>query len=163
VKNGMGGHHSAKMMNDEWLTPPEIIQALGPFDLDPCAPIARPWDTAAQHYTVKDNGLASPWRGRVWCNPPYGREAAAWLRRLAEHGDGVALIFARTETEMFFREVWPKASAVLFVEGRIYFHRVDGTRAKANSGAPSVLVAYGEGNALALERCGVKGKFISLT
>lgn len=24
--------------NDEWLTPPEIVEALGPFDLDPCSP-----------------------------------------------------------------------------------------------------------------------------
>lgn len=41
---GMGSHQSAAMLKDEWLTPPEIIQALGgpeSFDLDPCAPINR--------------------------------------------------------------------------------------------------------------------------
>ena len=27
------------MKNDEWLTPPHVLQALGPFDLDPCAPV----------------------------------------------------------------------------------------------------------------------------
>jgi hypothetical protein len=32
-RNGIGGHQSAKMINDEWITPPEIIKALGPFDL----------------------------------------------------------------------------------------------------------------------------------
>lgn len=41
-----GGH-------DEWLTPPEILRALGAFDLDPCAPVVRPWETAAKHYTVR--------------------------------------------------------------------------------------------------------------
>lgn len=44
---GMGSHQSAAMLKDEWLTPPEIIKALGgpeSFDLDPCAPIKRPWD-----------------------------------------------------------------------------------------------------------------------
>jgi ethanolamine utilization protein EutQ (cupin superfamily) len=76
-------------------------------------------------------------------NPPYGNHAATWLERLAKHGDGIALVFARTETRMFFDWVWPYASAMLFIEGRLHFHRPDGTRAKANSGAPSVLIAYG--------------------
>lgn len=159
---GMGSHQSAAMLNDEWLTPPCIIESLGEFDLDPCAPITRPWDTAKKHYTVIDNGLSQKWEGRVWCNPPYGLEAAKWLNKLAEHGQGIALIFARTETKMFFKEVWPKASAVLFLEGRLYFHYVDGTKAKANSGAPSVLVAYGFEDAEALKTCGLRGKYIAL-
>ena len=52
---------------------PEIVSALGPFDLDPCSPVNRPWPTAAQHFTVRDDGLAQAWHGRVWCNPPFGR------------------------------------------------------------------------------------------
>ena len=47
--------------NDEWLTPPAIIAALGPFDLDPCSPIHRPWDTAKRHFTRLDDGLSMPW------------------------------------------------------------------------------------------------------
>lgn len=39
----MGGHQSAAMLKDEWLTPPHILRALGPFDLDTCAPVNRPW------------------------------------------------------------------------------------------------------------------------
>lgn len=158
----MGGHHSAAMLKDEWLTPPEILQELGPFDLDPCAPINRPWDTAVKHYTIYDNGLSQPWHGRVWCNPPYGLEAARWLDRLADHGNGIALIFARTETKMFFDHVWRRADAVLFIEGRLHFHHVDGSRAKGNSGAPSCLIAHGEENALRLKDCGL-GAFVRLT
>ena len=101
-KNGIGSHQSASMKNDEWLTPPHILQALGEFDLDPCAPIVRPWETAKNHFTINDDGLKQKWFGRVWCNPPYGLEAAIWLNKLAEHGNGIALIFARTETKMFF-------------------------------------------------------------
>ena len=56
--------------SDEWLTPPDIIRALGPFDLDPCSPGVRPWDMATKHYTVADDGLYRPWVGRVWLNPP---------------------------------------------------------------------------------------------
>lgn len=157
----MGGHQSAAMLKDEWLTPPHILKALGSFDLDPCAPVVRPWDTANCHYTIDDNGLAQEWFGRVWCNPPYGLEAATWLDRLASHGNGIALIFARTETRMFFDHVWRRADAVLFIEGRLHFHHVDGTRAKANGGAPSCLVAYGKYNVHRLMDCGL-GHFVRL-
>ena len=32
--------------SDEWYTPREIIEALGEFDLDPCAPMHPLWPTA---------------------------------------------------------------------------------------------------------------------
>lgn len=159
---GMGGHQSAAMMKDEWLTPPRILHALGAFDLDPCAPINRPWDTAGQHFTVLENGMAKEWFGRVWLNPPYGLEAAKWLRRLAAHGTGTALIFARTETSMFFECVWNAASAVFFFEGRLHFYHGNGKRAEANAGAPSCLVAYGKRDRDAIARSGLRGKLIVL-
>lgn len=158
----MGGHQSAAALKDEWLTPRHVLDALGSFDLDPCAPVVRPWDTAARHYTTMDNGLVQPWEGRVWCNPPYGLEAAKWLARCADHSNAMALIFARTETRMFFDHVWPKAQAVLFIEGRLYFHHVCGRRASANAGAPSVLVAYGSANAEILKSCTLPGRYLSL-
>ena len=151
--------------NDEWLTPPEIIKALGPFDLDPCAPVNRPWDTASRHYTVQDNGLTQSWYGRVWLNPPYGRETFTWMERLAEHGNGIALIFARTETKGFHEQIWRKAKAVFFFEGRLKFHYVDG-RQGGTANAPSCLVAYDNENAMqivdayATEK--IKGQFIWL-
>lgn len=161
-RKGIGGHQSAKMRTDEWLTPPEIIKALGTFDTDPCSPINRPWPTATTHYTVIDDGLRQEWLGRVWLNPPYSKEAEKWLKKLADHGNGIALIFARTETAAFFREVWNRAHAVLFIEGRIYFHDVTGRRADANAGAPSVLIAYDQINSETLQQSGIKGKFIKL-
>jgi len=122
----------------EWLTPPELLKSLGAFDLDPCAPVNRPWDTAAAHYTVEDDGLSRPWNGRVWLNPPYDDKAASWLERLADHGNGMALIFARTDTMAFHRHVWGRADATLFIRGRVQFYRIDGTVGK-RCGAPSVL------------------------
>ena len=145
-----------------WLTPPEILAALGPFDLDPCAaPEPRPWPTAAQHIGLPDDGLAANWRGRVWCNPPFGAQTGAWLARMAQHGDGIALCFARTDTAMFQRWVWPYASAVMFLAGRPHFHRPDGTRASGNSGGPICLVAYGPGNAAALRNSGLRGAIVT--
>jgi hypothetical protein len=160
--SGMGGHQSARMMKDEWLTPPNIIKELGEFDLDPCSPINRPWETAKQHFTIEDNGLDREWVGRVWLNPPYGLEASEWLNKMVVHGDGVVLIFARTETKMFFDHVWENADALLFFKGRLYFHHVNGDRAKANAGAPSVLIAYGKENVKALEKVSEWGKLIKL-
>ena len=99
----------------------------------------------------------------MWCNPPYGRETWAWLEKLAKHPDGgIALIFARTETAGFVSEVWEKASAVMFLHGRLHFHTADGTRADANSGAPSALVAYGEEAVRRLEQSGLSGTLVGL-
>lgn len=129
---------------DEWLTPPWLLDRLGSFDLDPCAPVNRPWNTASRHYTIRDNGLSLPWHGRVWLNPPYGRQTFRWLDRLADHrGGGVALIFARTETKGFFRSVWHRARYILFFHGRLRFWTVDGKEADS-ANAPSCLVAYHE-------------------
>lgn len=160
---GMGGHQSARSQTDEWLTPPQIVAALGPFDLDPCAPVDRPWPTAAIHYTIVDNGLHRRWFGRVWMNPPYSQPGIArWLGRMAAHGVGTALIFARTETEHFFRSVWGEATALLFVRGRLNFHRIDGSRSPKNCGAPVVLCAYGMLDADRLADSGIDGQFIPL-
>lgn len=158
--------HAAKSATDEWLTPPSLVAALGgadAFDLDPASPANRPWPTAQHHYTAADNGLLLPWFGRVWLNPPYSNPLIGrFMGRLVEHGRGVALIFARTETETFFRHVWAEASAVLFLSGRLHFHRLDGTRAPGNAGAPSVLCAYGMADAEILGDCSIAGQFVPL-
>ncbi len=164
LKKGMGGHQSKRMGKDEWITPPDITLALGPFDLDPCAAIEQPWTDARQHYTVELSGLTQPWHGTVWLNPPYGSEIDKWMARMAEHNNGIALIFARTETRTFHQYVWNCAKALFFFHGRLYFHHVDGSIARHNAGAPSVLVAYGDECAERLSNYGEvrKGKFIEL-
>ncbi|MCX4030382.1 adenine methyltransferase [Endozoicomonas sp. SM1973] len=148
----LSSHQSARMKNDEWLTPPSILTTLGSFDLDPCSPINRPWPTATTHYTKQDNGLTKPWFGRVWLNPPFGQEAKKWFKKMAEHNNGIALIPARTETHLFFEFIWDKASAILFLKGRPRFYTVDGKAAPFNSGAPICLVAYGQQNAVLLKQ-----------
>lgn len=164
--SGMSSHQLPGRGENVWLTPPEIIKELGPFDLDPCFGAPRPWATAAEHYgpDAADGlgGLHAHWEGMVWCNPPYDRFAWSWLARCADHGNAIALIFARTEVEQFHRQVWERATAILFLEGRLYFHHPDGRRAKANGGAPSVLVAYGDAAADRLESCAMKGRFVRL-
>jgi hypothetical protein len=164
---GIGGHHKPNAKTVEWLTPPSIIDALGgheSFGLDPCAPLHQPYPTARRCFTVNDNGLIQDWGSeRVWMNPPYSAHLIVkWMARMAAHDCGTALIFARTETDSFFRHVWASASALLFIRGRINFHLPDGSRAPANSGAPSVLCAYGTHDADVLAFCGIQGRFVPL-
>jgi hypothetical protein len=159
---GFGSFEASKEGKDEWLTPPAIIKALGDFDLDPSSPVKRPWPTAANHYTMHDNGLIKPWRGRVWLNPPYGKECIRFMRRLADHGNGIALICARTETAMFFETVWGKASAIFFFRGRLTFHHVTGKPSVNCIGAPSCLVAYGANNVAAIRQSKLDGKLLVL-
>jgi len=145
-----------------WLTPPYLLRSLGEFDLDPCAATNRPWDTAKNHFTKEDDGLARDWFGRVWLNPPYGSEMEPWLRKMAayERG-GVALIFARTETRVFQDYVFPYAKALFFIRGRIRFHRPDGSEG-SSAGAPSVLISYSDYDTKALMLSGLKGRLVFL-
>lgn len=155
------GESGATATTHDWLTPPELLATLGEFDLDPCASEYQPWRTARQQFTIRDDGLTREWAGRVWCNPPYGPHAALWLERCAAHGNAIALVFARTETAVFQDHVWPKADAMLFLRGRLSLRLPGGGRA-GNSGAPSVLIAFGKANAESLAACGLSGAFIRL-
>lgn len=163
MKANFGAVNGGGFTQETYLTPPHILRALGEFDLDPCAaPSPRPWPTAARHIELPEDGFAAKWEGRVWMNPPYGSEMGRWLAKLADHGNGISLIFARTETAMFHESVWAKAHGLLFLRGRLAFCDRKG-KPVGSAGAPSVLVAYGADNADVLAACGLPGRFIALT
>ena len=155
----LGSHQRTVGRSQVHLTPKWIIDALGPFDLDPCAADPRPWDCAKVNVTETEDGLARPWVGRVWLNPPFDRYAVGrWVSRLADHGNGILLTHARTETD-WFRPVWQSATALLFLSRRIKFLRPDGTEQPANSGAPVVLAAFGGHNAVVMQN--MPGVYVS--
>lgn len=147
--------------SQEWYTPKYILDALGQFDLDPCSPLVRPFDTARKHYTRLDDGLCKPWVGRVWLNPPYDK-IQTWMRCMAWHGNGIALTFTRLGTRWFDEMVMPYCSGLFFLTGKLEF--IPGGGGKAGQ-APhqSVLIAYdppGEcRNYLALKKCRLSGNF----
>jgi hypothetical protein len=154
--------NSNTINQDEWLTPKYITDALGHFDLDPCSPgDRRPWDTADVHIGLPDDGLSQPWFGRVWCNPPYGRETFNWLNKLSIHKNGIALIFARTETIGFHKEIWNKADSIFFFKGRLKFYYVNGTEG-GTANAPSCLVSYSSENTNVIKSSNLNGKLIFL-
>ena len=157
----LGSHQTTVGKSQNHITPRWIIDRLGPFDMDPCAADPRPWDCAAVNITEKENGLIQPWRGFVYLNPPYDRYVVArWIARLAQHGHGICLTHARCEAE-WFEPIWQYAAAILFMADRIHFHRPDGSRQPANSGAPPVLAAFGDEAVLRLRRCGIAGALVT--
>lgn len=108
--------------SDAWYTPPWIFDGLGlTFDLDVAAPAdPLPWLPARRRYTVADDGLALPWDGLVWCNPPYS-SPTHWCRRWAEHpGGGCLLVRADLSTSGPFAAV-SAASSMYVAPKRIQF------------------------------------------
>lgn len=147
---------------DEWYTPIEIIKALGEFDLDPCAPMKPLWQTAKVMYNKEDDGLSKNWGGRVWLNPPYSRPLIVqFIKKMAEHNNGIALLFNRCDNTMFHDIIFPTATAMKFLRKRIRFYRQDGTQGDS-PGCGSVLIAWGEENADIIRNCNLNGKFVRL-
>jgi hypothetical protein len=153
--------HNDPTKTNRWLTPDWIVDALGEFDLDPCG--APNHTLAAETYLLENgqDGLVLPWHGRVWLNPPYGKEMPPFIEKMAQHQNGIAFIFARTETRMFHKYVWPVAHGLLFLRGRVRF--MDANKSvQADANAPSVLIAYSADDAKILAASSIPGKYVSL-
>lgn len=147
--------------SDEWYTPKWIIDRLGPFTLDPCSPSVRPFDTALRHYTKDDDGLSQPWKGRIWLNPPYSKKLLrAFVEKMADHNDGIALLQNRTDNLLFQEVIFPKAASILFMRHRVRFLRPDGTTGNPFFG--SCLVAFGMQSDRILRDCGIEGHYVHL-
>ena len=116
------------------------ISSIFNFSLDVCA---LPENAKCEsYYTPKDDGLSKPWRGGVWCNPPYGREISSWVKKAYEESQKeynsfvLMLLPARTDTKWWWEYVQGKAT-LFFIKGRVKF-------GDHNVGAPfpSVLALY---------------------
>jgi hypothetical protein len=146
----LGSHQTTVGRSQSHITPLSIVMALGEFG--PCAKTS---------YTERDDGLSKPWRGRVWLNPPFDRyRVAEWIRRLADHGRGTALLHARTEAA-WFEPCWRSASGILFMSRRICFYKPDGSKHPHNSGAPPLLVAFGREELSHLQTSGIPGALVT--
>lgn len=149
--------HNAEPSNHQsentWYTPKHIINTLGEFDLDPCSNSTRPFNTAKNHieYDLGNCGYSIKWKGRVWLNPPYGKETYKWLNKLHQHGNGIALVFARCETK-WAQDHFNKSDAFLFLDKRISFINKNGIK-KGTAACGSVLFAYGKNNIESLKKC----------
>lgn len=143
-----GFQHYRRIGEETWLTPRWLVDALGlprTADVDPCAPPVRHWATARLHFNKAQDGYNCAWRKSdfYWVNPPHGRECAKWMEKLDDHGNGLLLIFARTDTLAFHDLVFahPGAHTLFFFHGRLKFANGAGEEV-GTAGGPSVLAAY---------------------
>jgi|TARA_Y100000296_G_scaffold33741_1_gene39190 hypothetical protein len=146
----------------EWYTPSWVFDALAiDFDLDPSSP--HDMETAVpakKKFTIFDDGLKQEWFGRVWLNPPYGKDTPFWIRRMIEHGNGIALVFSRTDAA-WCQEAMAACTAMLFVSGRIQFTPgKENQHKKSRCGAGTVLFAFGKESACALKRMSDRGVYL---
>ncbi len=121
----------------EWGTPPAFVAALaalwGTYHLDPCARL-QTFSKAPRFYAPAEtpgcagvDGLAQPWAGRVFCNPPWTKACPidAWIEKaIASECDVTVLAPARTDVS-WFRRLFEASSTVLFVVGRLAYERIE--------------------------------------
>lgn len=155
-------HETSVGASDEWYTPKSIFECLGvTFDLDPCSPGRGHWVPAGSVMTQSDDGLALPWHGFVFMNPPFGGRNGhvPWLKKFLDHGNGIAIVRAYTSAGWFHKHA-TKAHAMLFPKGKTQFVRPDGSVGKA-PGHGVVLLAMGEKAKAALKQSGL-GLYVEL-
>lgn len=132
----------------EWYTPPHILnlvtELFGEIDLDPASNQGEPWVNARRHFTRTDDGLAQPWEGKVFLNPPWDAQGSPgrWVDKLAEEyeagrvTEAICLLPARVNT------AWMQHLARhprCFVKGRLRFSDSTG-----DAPFPVALVYFGD-------------------
>ena len=112
---------------DLWETPKDLFDKLNKefhFALDVCA---TPENAKCEEfYTKEQDGLKQPWKGTVWCNPPYGRQIGEWVRRAflaSVSGSTVVMLLpARTDTKWFHDYIYKRNNVeIRFIRGRLKF------------------------------------------
>lgn len=155
MTRGFTHESTADSVSVEWYTPPQIFQGLGmEFDLDPCAAPYYDHVPARNKYVLPIDGLAENWHGTVWLNPPYGKQTALWIDKLIEHNDGIALVFARTDTK-WFQKAMETASVVCFISSRVKFINGKTGNADGTPGAGSALIGWGDKSRTAIMKSGL--------
>jgi hypothetical protein len=108
-----------------WYTPPWVIRELGGrFDTDPCAPRRRHW-TAKTCYTIKEDGLKQPWKGLVFCNPPYSN-AMPWVEKMMGHQPGGVFLVPVRQSFWYQDLALATATAFVLLDTRLSFVGLDG-------------------------------------
>lgn len=133
-------HESHASQTTSWVTPKWIFDWLGRFDLDPATFLNHPWPCAIENRF--EGGLDTPWTGRVFLNPPFtSGQIEPFVKRMAEHNNGVLVVAARVETAWFQDYVFGAATAIWFPRKRVHFCDRTGVQIK-RCGFPSCIAFY---------------------
>jgi phage N-6-adenine-methyltransferase len=134
--------------SNEWGTPRALFDQLdeefGPFELNAAASAEN--TKCERHFSIQDNALIKEWEGRVWCNPPYGKEIGRFVAKArgeVRHGRAslvVLLIPARTDTNWWHDHIIADADIVRFLRGRVAFEGV--SKVGHNAPFPSAIVVF---------------------
>lgn len=137
----------ASSEKDDWETPQYLFDELHKkhnFTLDAAATERN--TKLPNYYTVEDNALTQKWEGRVFCNPPYGREIKHWVKKAYEeslkpHNEKVIMLIpSRTDTSYWHEYVFEKAKDIEFLRGRLKFE-VSGKSGQP-APFPSAIITY---------------------
>lgn len=112
VQERLFGLPQTELTSDDYYTPSWVFEAMGlDFDLDVAAPPGGiEWLPARRYFTMEDDGLAQPWSGRVWMNPPYS-DVTPWVNRFVDHRHGVCFVpFARSR---WLNVLWDEADGLV--------------------------------------------------
>jgi phage N-6-adenine-methyltransferase len=132
--------------NNEWYTPERYVAAarrvLGTIDLDPAScEYAQRRVKALQYYTAADDGLAQPWHGAVWLNPPFSPHAllSRFVTKLADEIRAervtAAILLTPNYTDTKWFNIACKALPThCFARGRVRFDSAHGISQPAASG-----------------------------
>ncbi len=144
--------------SDDFLTPPDLVKAMGEFDLDPCASHRQQTHLARWQYRFpEDNGLLLPWSGSVFVNPPFS-ELRTWVERFVLHANGVLLAPARVEVSWFW-DLWRYSDAIFFTKGPVKYLCPEGKAPPRFFGG--AFCAMGQQNAQRLYQIPLKGVMVT--
>jgi site-specific DNA-methyltransferase (adenine-specific) len=165
ARRAHGRHRAALMtaLDQSWTTPRDLIDEIcsehGPITLDAAAKsgdqVAEQWlgpdhpDPARRDALVfadwADLAVVSGDRPHAFLNPPFGTRARAFVERaVATARAGVpvtAVLPARVDTAVFQDLVFPHASDVQFLRGRLRYGRGDGRPAEP-APFPTALIRF---------------------
>ena len=140
-----------QLTTDDYYTPQWLFSAMQiEFDLDVCAPPNGPIAVPAKnYYTQKDDGLVSPWYGRIWMNPPFSKPQP-WVERFTHHANGIGLL--PLSKSKWFDTLWNSEISMVVLPSNFKF--IDPKGGNGSILMPTCVIAIGQTNLQAIARLG---------